>query len=557
MSDRTVARNVFPWLDIDLPMTNSVADAPSLRSYSLDVHGERRRAGIILGLIALFFTGWLAFQIPRGTLAQTDELLTAERTREMLMTEPWVVHYNFHRSFEKPPLQYWLSCLTLPRFENRAAAVRIWPLVYGTLTLIALGWLSLLVQPRRPWLMPLAAAFLVCCPLFSTEACRALLDVGLAFFTLLTIVFAELARKKPPWWLAVAIACWLGSLQKMPIPFLIWVLILVTRLTNREERGNLRKCLNWLVPSLLVSIGLMSIWPLLQIFKYEMPVWREYQTEVVVWLGPEYLGKRPYLEVLLKLPLEGGAAGLFLLLAPSVVLFSKKERSEPAVREIAIVSIIFIALTVVSNFRGVRYLVPILPSLCLLLALTFCRFLEQRGAIRKRALAGLAVILFAGFVHSELQIIFRQKSLIDERLIAEKLGEMQQAGTNTVLIKAINAGNDLMWDSFYLFHGNFRYPVAKYTVDEIRSQRPDPPVIGACVARDYPIVKAVYPSVQVDLARAQFICWHVPASNSANAEAIGDKPQSTNGGKIEAQLRATSSSSLGSDPEIQLGFRRP
>src|ERR1700738_588388 len=133
-------------MDIDLAVMGDVADVPSLGTDSLNVHSEPCRPVLILGLIALLFTAWLAFQIPRGTLAQTDELLTAERTREMLMTEPWVVHYNFDPSFEKPPLQYWLSCLTLPRFENRSTAVRIWPLIYGTLTVTVLGWLSLLVK---------------------------------------------------------------------------------------------------------------------------------------------------------------------------------------------------------------------------------------------------------------------------------------------------------------------------------------------------------------------------------------------------------------------------
>jgi 4-amino-4-deoxy-L-arabinose transferase-like glycosyltransferase len=495
-------------MDIDLKMTSGVADVPALGTYSLDIHSEPGRAAIILGLIALLFTAWLAFQIPRGTLAQTDELLTAERTREMLMTEPWVVHYNFDPSFEKPPLQYWLSCLTLPRFKNRSTAVRIWPLVYGTFTVIVLGWLSLLVQPHRPWLMPLAAAILVSCPLFSTEACRAMLDIGLTFFTTLAIAFAELARKRPFWWLGVAITCWLASLQKVPLPFLIWLLIVVVRLTDRGERERLRGGTSRLIGSMLLAIALMSAWPLLQVIRYEMPVTSVFHQEVVVWLGPEYLGKRPYLEVPLMLPLAGGAAGLFLLLAPVVVLFSKKKRPDPALREIAIVSLLFIALTVISNFRGVRYVLPIVPCLCLLLALTFCRFLEQGSTIRKRAVVGLAVILFAGFVHSELQIILRQKDLAEEKLIAEKLGELQQAGTKTVLIKA-TTGSDLMWDSFYLFHGNFRYPVAKYTVDEIRSNSPKPPVIGACVARDFPVIGVVYPNVRVELTRGQFTCWQV------------------------------------------------
>jgi 4-amino-4-deoxy-L-arabinose transferase-like glycosyltransferase len=495
-------------MDIDLTMTSDVADLPPLGTYSLGIHSEPGRAAIILGLIALLFTAWLAFQIPRGTLAQTDELLTAERTREMLMTEPWVVHYNFDLSFEKPPLQYWLSCLTLPRFENRSAAVRIWPLIYGTLTLIVLGWLSLLVQPHRPWLMPLAAAILVSCPLFSTEACRAMLDIGLTFFTTLAIAFAELARKRPPWWLGTAIACWFGSLQKIPVPFLIWVLIILVRLINREERAELRRDVGWLMGSLVIAIALMSIWPLVQLIKYEMPAASLFHQEVVVWLGPEYLGKRQYLEVLLKLPLAGGAAGLFLLLAPVVVLFSKKERPDPAIREIAIVSLLFIALTVISNFRGVRYVLPIVPCLCFLLALIFCRFLEKGPTVKKRAIIGLAVILFAGFVHSEVQIILRKKDLAEEKLIAEKLGELQQAGTKTVLIKAIK-GNDLMWDSFYLFHGNFRYPVAEYTVDEIRRNSPKPPVVGACVTRDFPVIRVVYPNVRVELTRGQFTCWQV------------------------------------------------
>ena len=243
------------------------------------------------------------------------------------------------------------------------------------------------------------------------------------------------------------------------------------------------------------------------------------------------------MEVLLKLPLEGGAAGLFLLLAPVVVLFSKKERPDPALREIAIVSLLFIGLTVISNFRGVRYVLPIVPCLCLLLGLTFCRFLEQGSTMRKRAVVGLAVILFAGFVHAELQIILREKDAAEEKLIAEKLGEMQQPGTKTVLIKAINAGNDLTWDSFYLFHGNFRYPAAKYTVDEIRSNPPKPPVIGACVTRDFPIIKGVYPNVEVELTRAQFICWQVADKSPPNVGAADDKRRSTNARKIEAQLQ--------------------
>ena len=496
------------------PKIQLFIDALQVEAPPVDLPGERRRAVMIFGLIVFVFAVWLAVHIPWGTLAQTDELLTAERAREMLMTEPWVVHYNFQVSFEKPPLQFWLTCLTLPRFENRSTAVRVWPLTYAALTAVALGWLAFLVQPARPRLMPLAVAILVACPLFSTEACRAMLDIGLTFFTTLTIVFAELARKRPSWWVMVAIACWLGSLQKVPLPFLVWILIVIVRLIDRAERARLRDGSGWLIGSMVLAISLMSIWPLLQLIKYHMQVGSLYNQEIVVWLGPDGLGRRTYFYVPLAFPFVAGLSGLLLLLAPIATLFSKQQRLAAAIREIAIICLSVIALTIVANFRSVRYLLPILPCLCLLLAVIFCRLLEQGGRIRTRTVAALALILFAGLLQTELQIILRIKKVAEEKVITERLGEMQQPGTKTVLIKAIRPSHDLMWDSFYLFHGNFRFPVSSYTVGEIRSKRPQPPLVGACVARDFPAVKEVYPNAVVKLVRAQFMCWQVPAATT-------------------------------------------
>ena len=95
--------------------------------------------------------------------------------------------------------------------------------------------------------------------------------------------------------------------------------------------------------------------------------------------------------------------------------------------------------------------------------------------------------------------------------IARKLGTLQQPGTETLLIKGIIPGSDLLWDAFYLFHGNFRFPLTRLTTDELRANPPKPPLIGASVARDFAVVKELYPNVQIELTRAQFICWQVRA----------------------------------------------
>jgi 4-amino-4-deoxy-L-arabinose transferase-like glycosyltransferase len=495
-----------------LPMTGIDLAGPlsaQVGELCQDIRRKYNRAVAAAIVVVLCFFGWLAFETPRGTLTHTDELLTAERSREMLLKDPWLVHYNFHRSFQKPPLQYWLSALTLARLQNRTLAVRIWPLLYGCLTLIALGWLVFLVEPKRPWLIPLSLAMLASSPLFSPEAARGFLDIGLTFYTIAAILFAQLARTRPAWWLAVGTMCWLGSLQKIPLPFLVWVLIVLVRITSPDERQRLRN--RWLIPSMFLSIAAMAIWPLIQILKYKMPATDILYQEVVVWTGPTGLGIRPYFAVLYGLSTLGGACGLISFLAAFAILFSKKERPSAGVREIAIVSLAVIALVVVTNFRGVRYIVPIIPCLCFLLALLFHRFLEQAPVVRRRTTVVLIVVLAAGFVHSAIAIERRRKNVADEKLIAEKLGTLQQAGVKTLLICGENPRADLLWDSFYLFHGNLRFPVTAYTTDEIRRDSPKPPLVGVCVANDFPVLRDIYPNVHVELVRAQFMCWQVAA----------------------------------------------
>src|SRR2546430_1874812 len=77
---------------------------------------------------------WLGSKIPQGILTYTDELLTAERAREMLIKGRDTVCINFRPSIAKPPLQYWLTSFTLPHFTNSATAARIVPLTYGLFT---------------------------------------------------------------------------------------------------------------------------------------------------------------------------------------------------------------------------------------------------------------------------------------------------------------------------------------------------------------------------------------------------------------------------------------
>ena len=146
------------------------------------------------------------------------------------------------------------------------------------------------------------------------------------------------------------------------------------------------------------------------------------------------------------------------------------------------------------------------------------------------AIAAFAVLVICGLVQTKIEInhlegkddrgdivnslipaLIVPKDVSDEKLIAEKLGTLQRAGTKIVLVKAKKPGADLLWDSFYLFHGNLRLPLAKYTMDEIRANPPQPPLIGVCVGRDLPVLQQLYPNLRPEFVRAQFVCWEVAA----------------------------------------------
>ena len=53
------------------------------------------------------------WKLGAGSLEFWDEALTAERSREVLVTGDWLTpQSNLIRNFSKPPVYYWLTALT-------------------------------------------------------------------------------------------------------------------------------------------------------------------------------------------------------------------------------------------------------------------------------------------------------------------------------------------------------------------------------------------------------------------------------------------------------------
>lgn len=460
--------------------------------------------------MALCIFSWLALESARGRLTQDSEFYTAERAREMLLLGPWAVHDNFQISGVKPPLQYWLSTSTLARFHNPEFALRIWTLLYSLLAAVTLGWLAVTVDRRRPWLIALSVGLLLTCPLFLRTAYSAMLDAGFIFFTTLLIVAAQMARNRPGWWVLAAVACWLGALQKVPLILVVWIIIILLRLRNADERQTLRT--KWLLGTFVAAVLAVSAWPLTQMIAFHLS-----PADVLRYREPLIIASRragaPYLDAPYRLSTFWPCGGLALA-AAALLPFIKGNKNRSAATELSLLCLIIVVLCVLSNTRQVNYLGPILPALSLVLALSFGWLLEQRRQIY-RALSliviGLAV---AGLPITQIWVKHVQnahwrsgvrRDIADHTAMAQALAAKQDAGKRLVVIEA---DNSMLPEEFYLFYGGINSHLENLTLAQLE-QTPAAPIVGISTGNDFAQVRQQFPNLRVNLTRDDLVCWEV------------------------------------------------
>jgi len=133
---------------------------------------------LCLGLVPLFLR----------PLWEPDEARYAEIPREMLALGDWLTpRLNFVLYFEKPPLQYWLSALSMKVFGHSAIAARL-PLALATLVSMAAAYL---LARRLGARRPMWAAFMVATTILGFISAQILtLDALFSAFLVASVVFA-------------------------------------------------------------------------------------------------------------------------------------------------------------------------------------------------------------------------------------------------------------------------------------------------------------------------------------------------------------------------------
>ena len=110
-------------------------DAPFLANFLQRRHV--RSTAIAIGLVLLAGILLLFPGLGRTPFDDPGEGMHAEIAREILQTGDWfTLHLNGARYFDKPPLLYWLSALSMRLWGPKEEAIRLWPAL-GTLAAVA------------------------------------------------------------------------------------------------------------------------------------------------------------------------------------------------------------------------------------------------------------------------------------------------------------------------------------------------------------------------------------------------------------------------------------
>jgi 4-amino-4-deoxy-L-arabinose transferase-like glycosyltransferase len=355
-------------------------DAPASQTIS-DGQGP-----LLMGYITLMAALFVLILLPRidlGTLWQHDELLTANRAREMIVRgDPLAVTRNFAPDFKKPPLQYWLCAVALRLLpEHRELAVRLPSLLYGALCLLATAWSARACFPEESdsTLATRAVLALAGCGYFIHMSRVALLDTGAAFHLTLAVGGCQLARRDARWHWFVGLQCVLGAWQKAPYAFAAWGIILLLRAWRKAEDSLPPRGRVHLVGALAVSALAASGWWVLQGIRFggeALFAAGQQQTATLLRAHDDADAVfRPYL-YWFWMARDWAIPGLCTPLAAASVFFRKSTRDDSRLVECVAVCLIFGAVIAALPYRAERYLIVITP----LLAILSVRWLGEMAA---------------------------------------------------------------------------------------------------------------------------------------------------------------------------------
>ena len=372
------------------------------------------------------------------------------------------------------------------------------------------------------WTAPLAVGIFVTCPLVLTEGARALLDMGLAFWTTLVLLAVQRARGQPGWWWVAGAAAVGGSLQKISLPAGVLFGVVAWRMRSPAGRAGLRAGRGALPGGLVLALVGTVLWPLLLAGLQGAPAERAFSlAELTTLRGNSRLGARPPWEVFARLTTRW-SWGLFALVAAGAAVLGREAGEQRQggtapnqVGEVGVICLGLVLVITLAGFRSVRYVLPAVPGLCVVAAAAITRVATTtRGRWVQPAATALTLGLFGlGMPAVWHRLQAHPAGAPDQHPLALALGGWLRPGEAAVLVREVNdeeEADGVLREEFYLFYGGLHVPVQSVTRADWETWAPPPGgALGVCRAADFSRFRARAPGAEVRLERGPFVLWRV------------------------------------------------
>ena len=385
------------------PAAATTTTASSLRA-------RLSQPAVALGIVWLLL--WLA-GIAHRALGEPDEGRYAEVSREMFASGHWITPrldgFNF---FDKPPLHYWASAVAYSVFGVHPWSARLWCVLCGLLSIVAIGWAGARVFGRDAG--GYAAVILGSSMLFVFAGHLNTLDMGVTAFFAVAMACFVVAQFDPSaahlrtrlnllMWAALALAVLSKGLIGVVFPGMILAIFMLWQ-RSWSTLGKVS-----LLPGVVLLLVLSAPWFVLvsrlhaDFFDYFFI--REHFTRFLSSVDNRAKPPGFFLPVVLL--------GIFpwtLMLPWSRPGWRAIYAGMPAQRFLWVwVGVVFVFFSL-SHSQLPFYILPLFPALALLLGQAVAALPAALLARRLRGVAGIAAVAAAVLLG---MIVFRHAQAVD------------------------------------------------------------------------------------------------------------------------------------------------
>lgn len=221
-------------------------------------------------ILLLVGTVFFSKDLGTGDSLFYDSFYTLERSDGFQKYHDWfTVYSNNQPSYKKPPLQYWLTALASEAGFSDLLSLRLPSYLFFLGLLLPAGLVSYLLSDRNPWTVPATILLMVCSLKLVMVGRSGVLDAGMAFFIMLSLLTFFYAKENSKSWILCGLFSGLGAMQKAPIAILyIAIMFFVLRKKDESYKWSSLRQNKDFNRGLYLSISLSLFWPVLQTLRH-------------------------------------------------------------------------------------------------------------------------------------------------------------------------------------------------------------------------------------------------------------------------------------------------